>query len=562
MPLGRRPVARALVVLALALPVAAAASACSSDSTATQGGAAELTVSLASAVQIPATAHLDVTVSGPGIASPQRTTLTASGTGYTGRIDNIPPGTGRTFAASLLDTDGTVYFSGSAADVVIEPGKTAVVALLLQQVTAPPSFTNSAPVLTGLSASSLVAAPGDKVKVGATASDADGDPLTYHWTSTDGAFDTSDAATGTWTAGSLSASGAQTLSIEVADTHGATTGASLSIAPSGSLSGSASVTATINHWPVVTNVVAAPSRLDAGSTTQLSVVASDADGDALAYAWSTSCAGTFTGGTTTTPAFTLSAVAPSGTCSFTATVTDARGGTGRGTFGIQTGTPVTGTVAPAPIFDTFTQGASLAYSETPVDLSVTAHMASGSPVTYAWTASAGTFDVSSGPSARWVAPSLFAASATITATATSGAGVSTHDFTVSPFAFAPISVAGNVTFTVPDLEPYGFTHTTAYAQVEELARDPVTHACQTGTGALNYVASASALNFMRFPLHYSISVGGVTSNGCPRQIAFQFNATDYNTRSVIVDTSFCASDSSANITSFTCPDYAAYGIGF
>lgn len=336
-------VTRSLVLAALSLAVLAETSAaCSSTAVATSAsGAAGVTLSLSSALAAAAVAtRVVVTVSGPGITTPLSATLIRTATGYEGTIDAIPAGSGRTFDALLYDAAGVVTFSGQATGVTIDAGKTAMVQLLLQQLT-PNDFANVAPFLTSLSASSLTAGPGDTVSLGVTAIDADGDALTYAWTASDGSFDDPTLATPVWTAGPGSASAAETISIVVSDPHGATAGATITIA-AGSVvqTGSASVTASVNNWPQVTNLLATPSRVDAGDTTQLTATAADADGDALVYTWSTTCDGTLTESGGPDATLTLTALAASGTCAITTTVSDGRGGSSTGTLGIHTAPPV------------------------------------------------------------------------------------------------------------------------------------------------------------------------------------------------------------------------------
>jgi hypothetical protein len=133
--------------------------------------------------------------------------------------------------------------------------------------------------------------------------------------------------------------------------------------------GTASVTTTINNWPIVERVVADPGRLDVGGTTALSVRAHDPDVGPLTFLWSTDCTGHFDTATSATPKFTLTALAPTGACSFGVLVTDARQGTNTGTIGITTG-PGPG-VTPGPAFDGAFQSAEFAVAGDTVVLRVT-----------------------------------------------------------------------------------------------------------------------------------------------------------------------------------------------
>ena len=93
---------------------------------------------------------------------------------------------------------------------------------------------------------------------------------------------------------------------------------------------SADVTIIFNHAPQVTNVLSDVGRLDAGDGAQLRVIAHDADGDRLTYAWTTECKGSFDRPSSPTPVFTLDVLPSAGSCSLVVTVTDNHGGENQG----------------------------------------------------------------------------------------------------------------------------------------------------------------------------------------------------------------------------------------
>ena len=68
-----------------------------------------------------------------------------------------------------------------------------------QPVQAPPEPVNNSPVITGIQADPEVVQPLGKSNIACSASDADGDALTYRWTASAGTIDSSEAAV-TWTA--------------------------------------------------------------------------------------------------------------------------------------------------------------------------------------------------------------------------------------------------------------------------------------------------------------------------------------------------------------------------
>lgn len=98
--------------------------------------------------------------------------------------------------------------------------------------------------------------------------------------------------------------------------------------------GSVGVQLRINHNPVIVAMNAEP----IGSSARLVVQVSDPDGDALTFAWSASCAGSFDDIYATEPVFTYSLPFPA-TCTFNVDVRDEVGGERAGEL----------TVSPAPV---------------------------------------------------------------------------------------------------------------------------------------------------------------------------------------------------------------------
>ena len=103
--------------------------------------------------------------------------------------------------------------------------------------------------------------------------------------------------------------------------------------------GTADVTITFNHAPVVTNVLSDLGRLDMGDHAQLRAIAADPDGDSLAFAWDTKCQGSFDHPASPTTAFTLDALPTSGSCDLVVTVSDGHGGKNHGTLTLAAAPP-------------------------------------------------------------------------------------------------------------------------------------------------------------------------------------------------------------------------------
>jgi hypothetical protein len=294
-----------------------------------------------------------VAVTAPDIAAPIVQDLSKVGPdSWRGTLAAVPAGPNRAFAAQALGPTGEVLYQGSVlADLTAN--QTAIVVLPLQQAVAPADFANGAPYFTSLVASTSWVPVGGHAALGVTATDPDGDTLTYTWSATGGTYDGAGTATGpsaTWTAPATE--GSYTLTVDVADGRGGTASLSLTITVGGAAgqSGSADVQVTANSWPLVSSVTGTPSPLAAGQPANLDVTASDADGDTLYYGWASTCAGAFSPSVAVrSPTFTLDAAATETSCTFTATVIDGRGGSTTGSLTMHVGSRTAPTYT-APTF--------------------------------------------------------------------------------------------------------------------------------------------------------------------------------------------------------------------
>ena len=349
-----------LPLLAAMLAAVVVAPACSSSDSAAESsdGSVEIVGTASSALSSADVTRL--TVIGTSGGKTVSTNLAKVGGQWRGTLGKVPVGTW-TFHADAYAPDGhggeMVAFTGGGAPggYFIGPGAKVGVTLNLQQVGgAPTPFINTAPRIDSLFASALNVAPGDTISLAVGASDADGDALTYAWTADGGSFAAAANAATTWTA--PGAAGDYTLSLGVTDTKGASAGISRVIhVANGNAAGSAVFNAVVNTWPGVDGIVATKTLLLPGDTTMLSATASDADGDPLTYAWSSTC-GSFAPPNAPNPVFTLGAVAPGATtCTTRLDVHDPNGGAGSGFFTLQVGAPP----APdqAPMIDSTFQAA-------------------------------------------------------------------------------------------------------------------------------------------------------------------------------------------------------------
>ncbi|WP_257459556.1 PKD domain-containing protein [Archangium lipolyticum] len=156
---------------------------------------------------------------------------------------------------------------------------------------------NQAPTISAVTATPDTLDEGESTTLAVTANDPEGNTLTYSWTQSPptpaGRFSDSTAANPTWTAPALTGDQTFTLQVTVSDGKGGTVQDSVEVPVT-----------SVNTPPVVDAAITASATVVAGDSLKLSIGATDPDGDALKYAWTTTPvdAGTFLGGTTATSA--------------------------------------------------------------------------------------------------------------------------------------------------------------------------------------------------------------------------------------------------------------------
>jgi hypothetical protein len=149
---------------------------------------------------------------------------------------------------------------------------------------------NHHPTISQVSATPTSINEGASTTLTVTASDTDGDPLTYSWTQSPaapaGTFGSETGATRTWTAPVLPSNTTFTLEVTVSDGKGGTASATVDVVVAN--------VPTVNRAPTVEEAITGAGPVLAGDTLDLSIGATDPDGDILTYSWTTEPAGTFT----------------------------------------------------------------------------------------------------------------------------------------------------------------------------------------------------------------------------------------------------------------------------
>jgi hypothetical protein len=340
--------------------------------------------------------------------------LVKEGSVWTGVLSNLRAGTGRHFLAEAYDGSNQLIYRGEAVDVTLVAQQTVQVNILAQQVNAPEDYTNRGPVITALVVSRGLVEPGGFADVKVTATDPDGEVLTYAWSATAGGFDTAASAQARWTAPQQT--GTVTLTVSVSDPGGASTSISFPIVVEGLGYGEAEVYVRFNSWPRVVSMRGAPTHVSVGHAVAVSAQASDADGapETLSYTWTATCEGTWTNAQSAQASFTPTALPGSAACDnceVRVKVEDGRGGEGAGRLGICVGTPVDPSFPPRLV--NAYQSSRKAGAGTTVLFRVQAEDPEGSALTFGWEANVGTFEApSSGANSGtvvWKAPGCMAA---------------------------------------------------------------------------------------------------------------------------------------------------------
>ena len=143
----------------------------------------------------------------------------------------------------------------------------AAVLLLASSCTTP---TNGQPIITSLKAGAEWIVPLGNLQVTCTASDPDGDELSYEWTATGGNISGTDAVVN-WTA--PDSEGSYDVTITVTDGRG------------GEVMDYVTITVRVNEPPTITSLIADADWTTPSGSLQVTCIASDPDGDELSYEW-------------------------------------------------------------------------------------------------------------------------------------------------------------------------------------------------------------------------------------------------------------------------------------
>lgn len=310
---------------------------------------------------------------------------------------------------SVGGTNWSLNTTGPKADVTAPdaPGETARVEVVVKDTTDGTSVRaavvvstarNRPPALSTVVANPSTLEPGGTATLEASASDPEGDALTYSW-----------SPPGSW---SVSGSGA-TVDLQAPGTRGATATIPVTVEDShgARVSGSVTVDTAANRAPSISTVTASPAIVEPQGSSTLKVYASDPDGDTLSYSWSGPQSWSRSGSGDS-----IQVTAPdqsNTTATFQVTVTDGNGGSTTGSVTVQTET----TRNQAPEINSLSATPNPVLENEQSTVQVSASDPEGDALTYSWSLSNGNWTKSgSGDTITLSPPAAGSSSVTVTVT--------------------------------------------------------------------------------------------------------------------------------------------------
>lgn len=359
--------------------------------------------------------------------------LSGEGTRWQGTVSRVRSGAGGTVRATVLDAQGATVAQAQVSEVALPRHRSGLVVLVPQAPSPGAPEGNAAPLIDAVVGSAPNVRPGAELALRAVAHDlSEGESLTYAWRATGGSFSSATTPEAVWTA--PEGAGAVTLTLQVTDARGAAATLDFTVGVDGVGAQAVDAQAAFNRWPSLAELGARPSpEVGEGTPVALQAEAVDDDGDALTYAWTATCEGTFDDAAAARASFTPTELpeAACNNCRLALTVRDG--------FGGQREDAVELCVVrrQPPVIVTTSQSSPSARAADLVRLRATAEDPQGEPLTFTWTSSTGLL----GPPSRtggtgevdWTALSCLPADVvpTVGLTVTNASGLSdTRTFTV------------------------------------------------------------------------------------------------------------------------------------
>ena len=258
---------------------------------------------------------------------------------------------------------------------------------------------NRAPTIASVSATSQTLQPGDTVQVRTSATDIDGDALSYNW-----------SASGNW---SVSGSG-NAVQVTAPQAYGSNGTISVTVSDgfNGEARGRLTLSTENNRDPELSALTANPQTMAPSSQTSIEAIASDPNGDALSYSWQVPQGWSKSGSGDT---ISLTAPGSYGKRGLVrVTISDGHGGDTQGAVLVETDRNQ------SPIVSSLTANPLVVSPGGSSTIRVSASDPNGDSLSYAWQVPSGWTQTGSGDQIEVVAPNQTSQSATITVTVSDG----------------------------------------------------------------------------------------------------------------------------------------------
>ncbi|WP_426749629.1 right-handed parallel beta-helix repeat-containing protein [Myxococcus sp. Y35] len=298
--------------------------------------------------------------------------------------------------ATVEGAGGDVVAQVEVSAMTLDAHRTAL-AVLVPRPTAPnrPSM-QVAPFIDAVLASLAEVRPGGQVALRAVAEDAvPGGALTFAWRASHGSFGDASAVAPVWTA--PEEPGLVTLTLQVTNAAGAGAVLDVPVRVARDHGFGVEAESRLNRWPMLVEFGSQPaSEVPYGDSVQLHAQGWDDDGDALTYAWTASCEGTFDDASAASPRFTPSSppAGACGACQLRVTVQDSWGGVREDAVDLCVVQRL------PPVIVSVSQSSAEAVGGDVVRFQAVAEDPWGGPLTFTWTANTGLLGPSSQQGAR------------------------------------------------------------------------------------------------------------------------------------------------------------------
>jgi hypothetical protein len=398
-------------------------------------GSAEVT---AHALSASAVGEVRLTVQSPSALSiPLRIVLVAQGSQFSAVISNLTAAGDYVFTADAFDGSGKMIAHGVAAGVLISKGQTTTVIIYLNQLSHPPPFVNSSPLIDAITLSASSVTPGGHIALAATAHDPDPGQtaaLVFSWVPATACGSISGASTvpgtdaahpseskATWTAPQADGKCSITLVVKDALSLANTASFVVTVTSNPNGIGSAQVSAVFNDPPIISGITADPAQISTDGPTSgvMAVLATDPENDTMSYAWTippaSPCTVQFASPAEASTSFTISSMAAGATsCTFLVAVSDGYWPGTNSVRNVSTASLILAIRHPVvvqrpPMFGIAYQSTASATGGSDVTFAAIASDPAGGTLSFTWSASEGSAPVAADPVSLGLDPAFSAA---------------------------------------------------------------------------------------------------------------------------------------------------------